>query len=45
MPQTPVSIVTRPENTPSLRVAEKLGFVPLRERVKDGVREVVLRRP
>lgn len=45
VPHTPVSIVTRPENTPSLRVAEKLGFALLRERVKDGVREVVLRKP
>lgn len=44
VPDVPVSVVTRPENTPSLAVAKKLGFTQHRERVKNGVHEVLLRR-
>lgn len=45
MPDIPVSVVTNARHAQSLRVAEKLGFTRLRERVSDGVVEVLLRRP
>lgn len=44
-PDRPVVIVTRPDNAPSLRVADKLGFVHWTDRERDGLPEVVYRTP
>jgi RimJ/RimL family protein N-acetyltransferase len=45
LPHSPVSVVTTPQHSQSLRVAEKLGFTPYRERETHGFAEVLLRRP
>ncbi|MGP4018064.1 GNAT family N-acetyltransferase [Saccharopolyspora sp. 5N708] len=44
-PDRPVLIVTKSDNTPSVRVAEKLGFVRHLERERDGQPEVLFRLP
>lgn len=44
-PNRPVSIVTRPSNAPSIRVATKLGFELRAERDLFGFRELLFRLP
>jgi RimJ/RimL family protein N-acetyltransferase len=44
-PDRPVLIVTDADNAPSVRVAEKLGFVRHLERLKNGLPELVFRLP
>jgi RimJ/RimL family protein N-acetyltransferase len=44
-PDRPVQIVTDADNTPSVRVAEKLGFVRHLERLHNGLPELVFRLP
>ncbi|MGW3472491.1 GNAT family N-acetyltransferase [Saccharopolyspora sp. NPDC000995] len=44
-PDRPVLIVTDADNTPSVRVTEKVGFVRHLERLSDGHPELVFRLP
>ncbi len=44
-PDRPVLIVTDADNAPSVRVAEKLGFMHHLERLRDGHPELVFRLP
>lgn len=42
-PDLPVVITTMPDNAASVRLAEKFGFVPIRERHEHGARELEYR--
>lgn len=44
LPDAPVTVITTPTNTQSLRVAEKLGFAVVEELDTHGFPEVLLRR-